>query len=336
VDRFSLWSDAWAPHLTPEQASDIVQRIFDGPPKMDADDDLGANLRLTYGDRQRLRIRTIGSHDVDRKSRKKLSHARRLERDRQRAAAKRRANGARLRKLYETHSLARTKPWEKLGISRRTFYRRRGLGTVGTSASPHPLILRDDGLVPRPPDAAREVSAVEPGSTASNPKKPSSFLASTSKVSPLVEVPTAPPLPAITRAASPTAEQIKRAIELADQFSQRRKFNISHQAVRRLFQRFWTQYVKDQIQAAQHYGRPFDPDRDLGTWHLYFPDVLSAEAKAIERYEERRGKWDIRRRQREDTRAARDWMNRLRNGRFASAEKLTGTLPPHLHTRTPA
>jgi hypothetical protein len=51
--------------------------------------------------------------------------ARRKERDRIDKAAKRRAAGALPRAVYEANSLSRTKPWQAMGISRRTFERRR-------------------------------------------------------------------------------------------------------------------------------------------------------------------------------------------------------------------
>ncbi|MBD4812111.1 replication protein, partial [Xanthomonas citri pv. citri] len=46
-----------------------------------------------------------------------------LERDRKRDEARRRAAGAVDRQTYESRSATRTRPWEALGMSRRSWYR---------------------------------------------------------------------------------------------------------------------------------------------------------------------------------------------------------------------
>jgi hypothetical protein len=53
------------------------------------------------------------------------------ELDRVRHAEKRRANGAVPRAVYEAEAVGNTKPWEAEGISRRTWYRRRGTSASG-------------------------------------------------------------------------------------------------------------------------------------------------------------------------------------------------------------
>jgi len=58
-------------------------------------------------------------------SKEERERARRL-RQRQRELARRRAQGTKSRAEYEANSLSRNKPWLALGISRRTWYRRRG------------------------------------------------------------------------------------------------------------------------------------------------------------------------------------------------------------------
>ncbi len=64
----------------------------------------------------------------------------RREHDRQRQTKTRRAHGALPRAEYEAQALNRIRPWEDEGISRRTWYRRRGTGPsrcmVGESLSP--------------------------------------------------------------------------------------------------------------------------------------------------------------------------------------------------------
>jgi hypothetical protein len=81
-------------------------------------DRLARFLGVTYAQRQRLGITTIGAIDVSRKGRMMLS--KRKDRDR-----KRRTRGTKPRAEYEAHSLTRTKPWQAAGMSRRTWYRRR-------------------------------------------------------------------------------------------------------------------------------------------------------------------------------------------------------------------
>lgn len=155
VKRFGFWCEKWAPRLGPAEiervASDATLTTWT------SDDRLGAHLRLTHADRSRLRITTIGSHDVDRKSRKKLQRAKKRQCDRIRAEMRRRAKGAKPRADYEAQSLSRTRPWEQIGISKRTYYRRLANGSVcevGTGASHHPSLTRGDGLVPLAPTGA--------------------------------------------------------------------------------------------------------------------------------------------------------------------------------------
>jgi hypothetical protein len=94
-----------------------------------------------------LGIRTIGSSDGNKATRKRLAKARRKERDRLRKASKRRAKGVTPRAVYEANSLSRTKPWVQLGISRAKYYRLPPEQRVETSVSPHPSYVRADALV---------------------------------------------------------------------------------------------------------------------------------------------------------------------------------------------
>jgi hypothetical protein len=72
-------------------------------------------------DRTAPRITTIGAIDCS----KAEPVERRKGRKRNRVEAGRRAAGAVPREQYEANSLSRTRPWEALGISRRTWERRR-------------------------------------------------------------------------------------------------------------------------------------------------------------------------------------------------------------------
>src|SRR5262249_1358107 len=78
-------------------------------------DNLARFLGVVYADRQALGLTTIGSVDIKKRARKEL----RKRRNRLVKEAKRRAAGMR----PQRESLSATKPWEKLGISRATWYR---------------------------------------------------------------------------------------------------------------------------------------------------------------------------------------------------------------------
>jgi hypothetical protein len=140
VNLFGLWCQTWAPHVIEQQVVELAREALAGPPKLIADDIVGSALRLSYADRLRLKISTIGSFDADKALRTKFAKARRRERDRLRAAEKRKANGATPR----ANSLSQTKPWEADGISRRTYERRlRTRETqVDANSSPHPSCIK--------------------------------------------------------------------------------------------------------------------------------------------------------------------------------------------------
>ena len=111
-----------------EQADDMRQQR--------AADRLAWFLGVTYPQRQKLGITTIGSTDINERTRAALRKRRR----RLYHEHRRRSRGVRPRADYEANSLSRAKPWEAEGMSRRTWYRRRG-------TSPKPAIppLKSDG-----------------------------------------------------------------------------------------------------------------------------------------------------------------------------------------------
>jgi hypothetical protein len=114
---------------TLEQADDMPQHR--------SADSLARFLGVTFPQRTDLHITTIGSIDVNRRARRLFRKRRRrlyLER-------RRRVRGARPRAEYEANSLARAKPWEAEGMSRRTWYRR----TRGTGPKPANPTLKNGG-----------------------------------------------------------------------------------------------------------------------------------------------------------------------------------------------
>jgi hypothetical protein len=94
-------------------------------------DRLAAILGLEYADRQRLAICTIGAVDLDKRRRTIERKERKRERDRAQIAAKRNKPG-RAEWLSRNH-LSRTRPWERDGISRRQWERRRARNVASVS-----------------------------------------------------------------------------------------------------------------------------------------------------------------------------------------------------------
>src|SRR5262245_7045007 len=80
-------------------------------------DNLARFLGVTYEQRQALRLTTIGSVNVGKRARKGL----RKRKDRFYQKRRRRERGAR----PQSESLSQTQPWSELGMSRRTWERRR-------------------------------------------------------------------------------------------------------------------------------------------------------------------------------------------------------------------
>jgi hypothetical protein len=131
-----------------EQADDMRQQR--------AADRLAWFLGVTYPQRQKLGITTIGSTDINKRTRAALRKRRR----RLYHEHRRRSRGVRPRADYEANSLSRAKPWEAEGMSRRTWYRRRGTspkpaipplksgGTNGTSPKPVIFLSAEHTLVP--------------------------------------------------------------------------------------------------------------------------------------------------------------------------------------------
>jgi len=100
--------------FTASEAKETIGASKRGRPLHKADD-LGEYLRLTDAERTAWGIKTIGGHDVSKQQRQR----RRRQQARERQARRRRRLGAH----PHSQSLSRTKPWEAVGISRRTWYR---------------------------------------------------------------------------------------------------------------------------------------------------------------------------------------------------------------------
>jgi hypothetical protein len=102
---------------------------------------LGRELNYSEAEWRMLKLRTVGPTGMTLEERKRVSAAFRMERHRRRKGKQTRAQYAKI---------GRTKPWEKEGISRASWYRRRR--ETETSALRISLIRRN-GLVSQGRDA---------------------------------------------------------------------------------------------------------------------------------------------------------------------------------------
>jgi hypothetical protein len=121
--RVGKWLVEHAPWQSATERAAMIEDVTTKPRKWRADK-LAARLGLQDEERARLNIRTIGATDVSKAERTK----RRKDAAREAKAAHRRGTGATPRAEYEASSIARQQPWIIIGISRRTWYRRRGTG----------------------------------------------------------------------------------------------------------------------------------------------------------------------------------------------------------------
>jgi hypothetical protein len=116
--RIPAWLSLWCPWMPHDEVQVFTAKIIAKPFRWRADK-LAARLGLTEDERRRHRITTIGAIDLTKEQRK----ARRRLRDRLLKEARRRHAGAKQRDDYEANSLMRTRPWERVGMSRRSWYR---------------------------------------------------------------------------------------------------------------------------------------------------------------------------------------------------------------------
>lgn len=146
------WARKWMPWLPVEEIEPIMAEAAKRRRMMRADGVAGL-LRVSLDERTRLELKTIGACDIDRGMRLAMARQRKRERDRERQRAKRAAENRMDRASYEAGSLEKEKPWEAEGISRRTWYRRRG-----TSVSRVDIYTNGDIPVPRPTNGQPDCS----------------------------------------------------------------------------------------------------------------------------------------------------------------------------------
>jgi hypothetical protein len=126
------WIAEHAAWLDEDEGDQLIRHYIASEKKLPKADTLARFMGLTYADRERLGrllvvskprsrgIRTIGAIDASKAKRKVLNEAKWLELAKARAAAARRAAGAK----PHAESASRTKPWEAFGYSRSTWERK--------------------------------------------------------------------------------------------------------------------------------------------------------------------------------------------------------------------
>src|SRR5262245_45957023 len=120
VDRMRREIELWAPWMGEDEALGLRLEINTMPrwQRKPTARTLGERLQVTYGERLRLQLRTIGPCDVTEAAISAIRRQKKRQYDKLRRQRQPRAE-------YLAASLAQTKPWEQEGISRRTWERRR-------------------------------------------------------------------------------------------------------------------------------------------------------------------------------------------------------------------
>lgn len=129
----TAWCRYWTPLVDAAMVAQIGARA-DKRKRMLGADDCAALLCVTMAERTALDLRTIGACDVTKEERDAISLERKRQRDRDRQAARREADGRKSRAEYEAGSISRMKPWEAMGMSRATWHRK-GKPMLETSPS---------------------------------------------------------------------------------------------------------------------------------------------------------------------------------------------------------
>ena len=129
LDHLHIWAYRWA-HFTPserlENAVDAAMRR----PGLEKAAHLGRILKLKDVERTFLKITQARACDVSEEQRRAIKGKHKRERDKNRQAQLRRKAGLKLRADYLAACKTQTRPWEKLGVSRRTWERRRKTSNV--------------------------------------------------------------------------------------------------------------------------------------------------------------------------------------------------------------
>lgn len=121
------WAAVWAPWASGSDLSAITAGGSKRKRMLGADA-VARLLFVTLRERSALGLKTVGACDLPPEERQQKAKDGKRSRDRARQEQKRRADGRLPRQSYEASSTSQLKPWEAEGVSRRTWYRRRGTG----------------------------------------------------------------------------------------------------------------------------------------------------------------------------------------------------------------
>jgi hypothetical protein len=139
--------EVWAPWMSEDEARRLLVEINAAPrwQRWPSPRTLGDRLRVSYGERLRLRVWSIAPYDVPEAGMALL----RKQKKRQREWLRRQGQGAEPRAGYlANHRTSKEQPWLALGISRATYYRRIKQEQAGeTGPCPIKLIETEHGLV---------------------------------------------------------------------------------------------------------------------------------------------------------------------------------------------
>lgn len=153
---FLAWVQMVAPWALGDSYKQDLQIIIDAAEQRKADktgdfdaDAVAKILNVTFIERTRLELRTIGCNDLTKEQRIAIAKEKKRGADRKRQAAKRRRNPS-YKPRAEIHagSLETIKPWVEAGISRATYFRRlnrsRATAERETDASPIYSLIIDE------------------------------------------------------------------------------------------------------------------------------------------------------------------------------------------------
>jgi hypothetical protein len=135
TDRMRREIELWAPWMSEDDTEELLDDIKLTPEwqRKPMARTLGERLQVTYAERARLQLRTIGPCDMTEAAMALIRKQKKRQRNRLRYAQS--------RAVYLAASLSQTKPWEQEGISRRTWERRRVVSQSQVNLTKTELLL---------------------------------------------------------------------------------------------------------------------------------------------------------------------------------------------------
>jgi hypothetical protein len=149
-------TEVWAPWMPLDEVLALIAEIGSTPISRRKINGrlLGKRLRVTNGERERLKLWTIAPYDMNPQQ---VTEQRRAK-DRARKRLRRELDGCNSRSKYEAASTNHVAPWQAAGISRATWYRQRETGPSAeqheTETGPSEVILVRTADTPVSPEQA--------------------------------------------------------------------------------------------------------------------------------------------------------------------------------------